>query len=438
MKTSSYFTGKVSKNFAQFFDKSVFKRLSEKSGFCRRKARKITAYAFVVGFIECALQKWCSYLNWAAAIGRISGKTVSKQSLFERLNAGASAFAKQLLEHAMNKQITRVCDAGIFSWFNKVILQDSTTLSLPDKLAKHFPGTTSRGVCKAVARIGCIIEIKTMQFLHFTLSGFTRNDQSASMDVEQYAGKKDLVIRDLGYFTLSSLRALSDKKAFFLSRLRYGVNIYNEQGNELSLKKLFQTKGGIDQWVWIGEKQRLKVRLVMIALPATQAAQRKRKARKDRDRRLNHCKDYYRWLNYVCFITNVDEPIWTTEQVAQAYKVRWQIEMIFKSWKSGFNLQGIVQEQYRNVHRTITAVLLMLMFICLFMQKIYLECKRQIERTTGKTISLLKLSKYVAANLYFSFTASQSELLKQIAAYCCYEKRSDRTNMTDLILFPKN
>ncbi|MBO9683754.1 MAG: hypothetical protein J7502_13985 [Flavisolibacter sp.] len=61
MKTSSYFLGKVKENLAQFFDKPVFKRLSEKSGFCRRKARKITAYAFVVGFIESALKKCCSY-----------------------------------------------------------------------------------------------------------------------------------------------------------------------------------------------------------------------------------------------------------------------------------------------------------------------------------------------------------------------------------------
>jgi len=56
MKTSSYSTGKLKKNLAQFFDKSVFKKLSERSGFSRRPARKITAYAFVVGFIECSLK----------------------------------------------------------------------------------------------------------------------------------------------------------------------------------------------------------------------------------------------------------------------------------------------------------------------------------------------------------------------------------------------
>lgn len=426
------------KNFAQFFDKSVFKRLSEKSGFCRRKARKVTAYSFVIGFIECSLKKCCSYSQWAAAIGRITGGSVSKQSLYERLNAGASVFAKQLLQHAMNKQIDKVRDAGVFSCFKKVILQDSTTLSLPDKLAEYFPGNISRGVQKAVARIQCILEIKAMRFLYFTLGGYTQNDQSASRLVDEQINKNDLVIRDMGYFALSSLKTIADKEAYFLSPLRYDVNIYDEQGNYLQLKKLLHAKGCIDRWVQIGEKQRLTVRLVMIPLPAAKAAERKRKARKDRDKRLNHSKTYYQWLDYVVFITNVGHQLWTTQQVARAYKVRWQIEIIFKSWKSAFNLQYILQEQYRNEHRIITSILLMLLFICLFMQKIYLWYKTAVEKMNGKLVSLFKLARYVAANLYFFFETNRHTQLEQIARHCCYESRSDRTNMTDLIQSFKN
>jgi Transposase DDE domain len=368
----------------------------------------------------------------------MTGGSVSRQSLFERLNAGASAFAKELLQHAMNKQIYKACDARLFSCFNKVLLQDSTTLSLPDKLTEYFPGNICGGIQKAVARIQCILEVKTMSFLHFALSGFTENDQSASCIVKEYINEMDLVIRDLGYFTLGSLKAIADKRAYFLSRLRYGVHIYDEQGNRLQLGKLMNTKSCIDQWVWIGKKQRLPVRLVMIPLPAVKAAERKRKARKDRDKRLNHSKTYYQWLDYVVFITNVNHQLWTTQQVAQAYKVRWQIEIIFKSWKSAFNLQYILQEQYRNEHRIITAILLMLLFICLFMQKIFLYFKAVVEKMNGKIVSLFKLSKYVAVNLYFFFSASRSKLLEQIARHCCYESRSDRTNMTDLIRFFKN
>jgi hypothetical protein len=425
------------KNFAQFFDKSVFKRLSEKSGFSQRKSRKITPYAFVVGFIECSLKKCCSYSQWAAAIGRISGCCIAKQSLYERLNSGSSEFAGGLLQHALKKQITRVRDLRLFGCFKRVLLQDSTTLSLPDTLAGYFPGNISRGVQKAVARIQCIMEITAMRFVHFSFSGFTCNDQSASGLITTYLGKSDLVIRDLGYFVLNSLKEITGKQAYFLSRLRYNVGVYNQKGEPLILQKLLRKKQ-IDQWVWIGEKQQLPVRLVMLQLPATQAAERIRKARKDRDKRLNHSKSYYKWLNYAAFVTNVDQDVWTPKQVADAYKVRWQIEIVFKSWKSAFNLQYIVQEPYRNVYRIRTAILLMLLFICLFMQKIYRHYKKVVEKKQGKTISLLKLSRYAAANLIFFFSMNSNQLQKQIARHCCYDERSDRMNMTDLIQFLKN
>jgi hypothetical protein len=425
------------KNFAQFFDKSVFKRLSEKNGFCRRKARKITAYAFVVGFIECSLKKCCSYSQWAAAIGRLNGCSVSKQSLFERLGQGASAFAESLLQHALKKQVIKTCNSRLFGYFNQVLLQDSTTLSLPDTLAGYFPGNISRGVQKAVARIQCIMEITAMRFVHFSLSGFTQNDQSASGLVNTYLGKNDLIIRDPGYFVLNSLKEIEDKGAHFLSRLRYDVNIYDGQGKWLPLQKLLR-KRQVDQWVWIGEKQRMPVRLVMLRLPAAQAAERIRKARKDRDKRLNHSATYYKWLNYAVFVTNVDQQMWTAEQVREAYKIRWQIEIVFKSWKSAFNLQHIVQEPYRNVHRIKTAILLMLLFICLFIQKIYSYYKKSVKKIQNKTVSLFKLSRYVAANLLLFFIMNRNQLREQIARHCCYDKRSDRTNMTDLIQFFKN
>ncbi len=425
------------KNFAQFFDKSVFTRLSKKSDFSRRKARKITAYAFVVGFIECSLKKCCSYSQWAAAIGRLRGCSVSKQSLFERLGQGACVFAESLLQHALTKQVRQALDARLFGCFKQVFLQDSTTLSLPDTLAGHFPGSISHGVQKAVARIQCIMEITAMHFTHFSLSGFTQNDQSASGLATAYLDKNDLIIRDLGYFSLNSLKEITDKQAYFLSRLLYNVKLYDQQQKRLSQQKLLR-KSQVDQWVWIGEKQRLPVRLVMLRLPAAQIAERIRKAKRDRDKRLNHSKAYYQWLNYAVFITNVGQQVWTTKEVAKAYKIRWQIEIVFKSWKSSFNLQHIVEEPYRNVHRIRTAILLMLLFICLFIQKIYLYYKTVVQKVQNKTVSLLKLSRYVAANLIIFFSMNRNLLQEQIARHCCYEKRSDRTNMTDLIQFFKN
>ena len=76
--------------------------------------------------------------------------------------------------------------------------------------------------------------------------------------------------------------------------------------------------------------------------------------------------------------------------------------------------------------------------MCLFMQKIYVRYKNVIENTTNKKISLLKLSIYVGNNIK-EIIAIPDKLLKEIIMlHCCYDKRSDRINMTDLYQQNKN
>ena len=75
------------------------------------------------------------------------------------------------------------------------------------------------------------------------------------------------------------------------------------------------------------------------------AAEKKRKAKLDRDRRLNHRKEYYEWLNFTVYITTVDESTWSTEDIINAYRVRWQIEIIFKSWKSNMENRWIIRSR---------------------------------------------------------------------------------------------
>lgn len=322
--------------------------------------------------------------------------------------------------------------SSLFQVFGKVLLQDSTTLRLPQILAAMFPGNYSRGMQKAVARLQSILDIKAMRFIEFALGSFTQNDQSASGGIISLVKKGDLVIRDLGYFSIAVFNKLIKAQAHFLSRLRYGVTITDRQGKPILLKDLLKQKHGVDRWVYIGSVKKVWVRLVMIPVPPEAAAEKIRKAKKDRDARLNHSNEYYQWLKFNVYITTVDKDVWTASQVYQAYRVRWQIEIIFKSWKSSFNLQHILHEGCTNEHRVRVTIFLMLLFICLFMQKIYVRYKTVIERKTTKRISLLKLSLYVSNNIK-EIIAIPDKLLKEIVTlHCCYDKRSDRTNMTDL------
>jgi Transposase DDE domain len=358
--------------------------------------------------------------------------------VFDRIDEGATAFAQGLLQKILLQQSAKGFVEGLFSAFGQVLLQDSTTLKLPPSLSALFPGNRNHVKQYAVARIQSIIDVKAMRFINFMLGSFTQNDQSSSGSILPWARKGDLVIRDMGYFVMDTFAKLAMAKVDFLSRLKYDVKLYDKQENEIVLKKLLKGNRAVDQWVFIGVKKRVWVRLVMLPVPAQQRAERVRKAKHERDKRVNHSKQYYQWLGYSVYITSVEKKVWTPQEVAKAYGVRWQIEIIFKSWKTGFHLQDMLHEGCTNEHRVRVSIFLMLLFICLFMQKIYIRYKTLIEGMGERFISLVKLSVFISNNLKEIFSLPDKQLIEVISRHCCYDKRYDRINMTDLYQNFKN
>lgn len=370
-------------------------------------------------------------------IGLLVGKAVSKQAVFERLQQGAVNLGQSLLQEALRKSLSPT-PQGLFKAFGKVVVQDSTHLSLPQSLAHFFPGPSTKGVQKATAKIQTALNIKTMQFIDFKLGSFTQNDQSNSTAILSSLQERDLLIRDLGYFVIEAFEQMVSKGIYFLSRLRYGINLYDRQANRLDMKKIVRRKKQVDMLVYMGEKKKVPVRLIMIPLPAERVAERIRKAKQDRDRRLNHCKAYYDYLHFSVYITTIEENIWTAQQIAKAYNIRWQIEIIFKSWKTGLNLQSILHEKCTNIYRVQTSIYLLLLFIVLCMNKIYLPYKQSLEKQYYKQLSLLKLIQFIAQNIMEIIGHCSIMYQKLLPQHCCYDKRKDRCNMADLVNQFKN
>lgn len=95
----------------------------------------------------------------------VSGRSVSKQAVFDRIDAAAPVFAQALLQRVLLQQSSKNIASMLFAAFGKVLLQDSTTLRLPQCLSAIFPGNRSGGEQKAIARIQSIIDILSSQRL---------------------------------------------------------------------------------------------------------------------------------------------------------------------------------------------------------------------------------------------------------------------------------
>ena len=100
-----------------------------------RRYKKINPLDFIVGFMFCFCKTNNTYSEWAEQTGRLCGTVISKQAFCKRITAQAAAFSKELLEKTVVHKVSTSIKFSLFNQFKKVILQDSTTLQLPDCLS---------------------------------------------------------------------------------------------------------------------------------------------------------------------------------------------------------------------------------------------------------------------------------------------------------------
>jgi len=334
-----------------------------------------------------------SYWSWACAMTTVIGKTVSRQAICSRMTGAWVTTVKALLQEVMAQQAVRQMKRGLFTHFGNIWLQDSTTLQLPDGMIRKFKGNVSKGKKKSVAKLNIIMNVLSGLCVVMQWTSFTVNEQRLSPDILQAARAGDLVIRDLGYFVLDVFRQMQVAGIYFLSRWQYGVCLYDTiSGKAINLPKLLNGKTWMDCPILCGV-QKLKVRLVVVKLTEAQAAQRRRKAKQDRDKRCNHSRDYYKLLGYVVFITNVEASVWNYQQVAEAYRVRWNIEILFKSWKSGFHIQRLIPEARSCIERVESILYLILLYITWFQLLVFIPLQWVFREQHRKHLSIIQAAK---------------------------------------------
>jgi hypothetical protein len=97
-----------------------------------------------------------------------------------------------------------------------------------------------------------------------------------------------------------------------------------------------------EQAVLIGANVRLACRAIFVHLPPTVAGARRRKAKRAAQKRgHNLTSRTLELMAWSIYITNVPTTMLSLHQVVLLYSVRWQIELVFKLWKSECALDRI-------------------------------------------------------------------------------------------------
>ena len=306
--------------------------IAEQTNFSLRNDGKIKPLDFVLSFFMSIQSTSYSLTSWATHLGILLRSTISYNAIKYAQNENRVNFVTQLLQEVISQQLnnksTPKMTTRLLEKFNRVFLEDSTCFKLPIHLYRLFPGAKNQYGKKAIAKIQLRYELKSGFYHYFAFQRYKDNDQSFAPNILQGLLPNDLVIRDLGYHVLSVFQQIIDTKAFFISRLRFGMNLYDlENKKKIDLAKVLRKaqRNGlsvVEIQALVGDKAMLNARIVAIKCPP-HITRKRRKAAKTNRSNANHSKLYYELLAWSFFITNVEKKTLSAQELLEIYGYRW-------------------------------------------------------------------------------------------------------------------
>jgi len=325
--------------------------LARKHNFIKR-SRKITASAFVKTLVfNQEDHKHLSLLDLKCDFFEHADCHVSQEAIHKRFTPESASFLKDLFSQLLSSNITFNGNSVLKPcFFNSIYIKDSTKFKLPLSYHGSYPAYGSFNKTSALMNIQYEFDILSGNWHSLELTKATRNDQTDSKETIENIKRGSLNIRDLGYVTTTYLKGVQKKDAYYLNRLPK-IGVYQMIDGEYKAidwqaldKKIIKGRFEyLELEVYLGEKEKLKTRMILSPVPQSVANERVRKANKGGKRTNGYqlSKDYKTKACYNIFITNVPKKILSAQEVVEAYKLRWQVELIFKTWKSNLNIHKV-------------------------------------------------------------------------------------------------
>jgi hypothetical protein len=358
--------------------------LERQTGFVQRRS-KMSGRVFVETLVLGHLQQPAASLNELIQVSAGLGVNITEPGLNARINESAVGLLRGIFEkglyqlQAVDKQMAQ----GVLEGFSAVYILDSSIVTLPACLQGEFPGFRSQGT-QAAVKLQLCFEYLRGNMAALELGPGRINDQSCTLG-EALVEPGSLHLADLGYFSQDSFAHIAEQAGYFVSRLKFGTNLYTQPGNKVPLDLLARLRGQgarYEHTYYLGTRQRLRVRLVAERLPEAVAHKRRCKALEAARKKGHTCPEaYLELLGWSLFITNLAAARFSAAQVVALYHLRWHIELIFKVWKSQAKLACTQHLRPERVLCTLYARLIALLVFHWLIAPVRLVKRRELSLT---------------------------------------------------------
>lgn len=316
-------------------------RLARPSGFVQRES-KLTGALFVQSLVFSFLANPHPQWTHIAQTAALLGLQITPSGLWQRCTLAAAEFLQQVLGVALQASWQVHAEPvaiPLLQRFTDIVLHDSTQITLLEALAEVWAGNRGElASLKVLTRLSY-----SSGTLHFALTaGRTSDKQMPAAQVEYAPGT--LRLADLNYFDGEELARESAAGVFWLTHILHNTALYTADGQRWSVLDLIQSQryhaqaasdAGLDLPIELGVTQHLPCRLLVKKVPRRAAAELKRRlCAQARDEGRPVSAAQMALTRWVIFVTNVPVDKLSLAEALVLARVRWQIELLFKLWKS--------------------------------------------------------------------------------------------------------
>lgn len=324
----------------KFFDEDKIHKIARETLFVQR-ASQINGFNFFCSLTLGKLNVPASTLSQLANFFLLSSDIdVSSQAIDCRFNKYAVNFMKKIFELAvaMAKRPLGINTKALLD-LDHIFLIDSTTFELHDSLAgtfKGFGGTCSNSSMRIQLVYDYIEGTIYVEIGDIRLTDAKTLKEIIEMSKLNMKGKC-LFLQDLGYAKMETFNLMDLKSIYFISRLTFRLGVKDIKSNPIDFNVFLKmAPDEFNLTVIIGD---LTCRLIGKKLPEEIVKKRIDDAIES-SRNSKISEEYKLFLTYSLLITNLPKK-YTPEIIFTLYRIRWRIELIFKTWKSIIKINAI-------------------------------------------------------------------------------------------------